>query len=648
MQANELRRRFIDFFVQKHQHAEIKSASVIPDNDPTVLFTTAGMHPLVPFLMGEEHPSGKRLVDVQKCIRTDDIDEVGDATHCTFFEMLGNWSLGDYFKKEAIEWSYELLTSPLDTGGLGLDPKRLMVTCFEGDKDCPRDDEAASVWESLGFKRADASNVGQKQLIFFYEKKKNWWGPAGQTGPCGPDTEMFYDTCPELSSEKHKPGASEALIQKYPLKDGSGNCHPNCECGRYVEIWNDVFMQYDKKPDGNYIPLKQQNVDTGMGLERVTAILQNVPTHYETELFAPVEAKIAELANRPGTERRKEASPEEIRSARIIADHIRAAVFILGDPMGVSPSNTDQGYILRRLIRRAIRHGKMIDINQHFTAQLGEIFVEIYGNVYPELSKNHQRIIDELKREEEKFQKTLEVGLREMRKIWKMDDPDKCHKEIAVTQGDKAFYVYETYGFPLEMIEEELIKNDFQIDTKVFRQKFEEAMKAHQEKSRMGSEQKFAGGLADHSFECTMLHTATHLLHQALKTVLGSEVNQKGSNITAERLRFDFNYPQKMTPEQIKATEDLVNLQIQRDLPVSYEIVTVDEAKQKGAIGLFEDRYADKVKVYKMGDFSYEICGGPHVEHTGVLKRFKIMKEEACSAGIRRIKAGVVGAGLKE
>lgn len=644
MLAKDLRRRFIDFFVQKHQHKEIKSASVIPDNDPTVLFTTAGMHPLVPFLMGEEHPSGKRLVDAQKCIRTDDIDEVGDATHCTFFEMLGNWSLGDYFKKEAIAWSFEFLTGPQGNGCLGLDPKRLMVTCFEGDKDAPRDDEAAEVWESLGFQRAEKSNVGEHQLIYFYEKKKNWWGPAGQTGPCGPDTEMFYDTCPELASNLHKPGASETSKQKYPLKDGSGNCHANCECGRYVEIWNDVFMQYNKIGDGKFEPLKQQNVDTGMGLERVTAILQGMPTHYETELFAPIKEKIQELATgeRSGTEE------EQIVSGRIISDHIRAATFILGDSMGVVPSNTDQGYILRRLIRRAIRHGKKIGVQQHFTHLLGQIVVEIYGEAYPELQRNQERIIAEFQREEEKFQKTLEQGLREMRKIWKMDDPNLCNKEIAVTQGDKAFYIYETYGFPIEMIEEELTKNGFQMDTKTFRANFDEAMKAHQAKSRVGSEKKFHGGLADHSFECTMLHTATHLLHQALKTVLSPEVNQKGSNITAERLRFDFNYPQKMTPEQLKATEDLVNKQIERDLPVSYEIVTVDEAKQKGAIGLFEDRYAEKVKVYKMGDFSYEICGGPHVEHTGVLKKFKITKEEACSAGIRRIKAVVVGAGLKE
>lgn len=636
MLAKELRRKFIDFFVKKYGHREIMSAPVIPENDPTVLFTTAGMHPLVPFLMGEKHPLGTRLADVQKCIRTDDIDEVGDATHCTFFEMLGNWSLGDYFKKEAIEWSYEFLTLPQKDGGLGFDPERLMVSCFAGDKDAPRDDTAADVWKSIGFKLYSDTERGKKKLIYFYEKKKNWWGPAGQTGPCGPDTEMFYDLCPELKSHEHKPGAALEAVKRYPLFDDSGDCHPNCECGHYVEIWNDVFMQYFKKADGSYEPLRQKNVDTGMGLERVVAILQGVASHYETELFAPLKQKIKELV--PAAEDQE----ENIVSARIIADHIRAATFILGDPWGISPSNTDQGYILRRLIRRAIRHGKKLGIQEHFTHFLGEIVIQTYAETYPELERNKARIIDELKREEEKFQKTLEQGLREMRKIWKMDDANLCNKEIAVAQGDKAFYIYETYGFPIEMIEEELMKNGFYIDTMAFRKKFDEAMKRHQAMSRAGSEKKFHGGLADHSEECIKLHTATHLLHQALKNVLGPEVNQKGSNITSERLRFDFNYPQKLTTEQIHAVEELVNQQIQRDLPVNYEIVTVDEAKKKGAIGLFEERYGDKVKVYKMGDFSYEICGGPHVEHTNILKKFKITKEEACSAGIRRIKAVVL------
>jgi alanyl-tRNA synthetase len=376
-----------------------------------------------------------------------------------------------------------------------------------------------------------------------------------------------------------------------------------------------------------------------MGLERVTAILQGKPSHYETELFAPLKDKIKELSNPPAG-----ISEEDMmKSGRIIADHIRAATFIMGDAWSVSPSNTDQGYILRRLIRRAIRHGKMLGISGNFTDVLGQISIDIYGDVYPELKRNQERIITEYKREEEKFQLTIEVGLRELRKIW---NEENCKKEFTVVDGAKAFYIYETYGFPLEMITEELKKIGYEIDHVKFMESFNNAMKGHQEKSRAGSEQKFAGGLADHSFECTMLHTATHLLHKALKVVLGDDVNQKGSNITAERLRFDFNYPQKMTPEQVKQAEDIVNEQIQRDLPVSYEIVTVEEAKAKGAIGLFEDRYGDKVKVYKMGDFSYEICGGPHVEHTGQLQKFKIKKEEACSAGIRRIKAVVVGAGM--
>lgn len=642
MLAKDLRRRFIDFFVQKHQHAEIPSSSLVPENDPTVLFTTAGMHPLVPYLMGEVHPAGKRLVDAQKSLRTDDIDEVGDATHCTFFEMLGNWSLGDYFKKEAIEWSYEFLTAPQSEGCLGLDPNRLMVTCFAGDSDAPRDDEAAGHWEKLGFKRYTDASASDKKLIFFYEKKKNWWGPAGHIGPCGPDTEMFYDMCPDLAWDKHKPGSSETAQNRYNPGDLNGKCHPNCECGRYVEIWNDVFMQYNKQPDGSYIPLKQQNVDTGMGLERVTAILQGVPSHYETELFLPLKEKIRELAV---GQKSAETESEQVFSGRIIADHIRASTFIMGDPWGVAPSNKDQGYILRRLIRRAIRHAKMIGIHGNFTDILGQIVIDIYGDVYPELKARQAQIIEEFKREEAKFQKTIEQGLREMRKIW---NDDNCKKELAVENGDKAFFVYETYGFPIEMIKEELGKLGYSIDEKAFMKRFDDAHKAHQEKSRAGSEMKFAGGLADHSWECTMLHTATHLLNQALRNVLGTHVEQKGSNITAERLRFDFNHKEKMTPEQVKQVEEIVNTQIQRDLPVSFDIITVDEAKSKGAIGVFPDRYDEKVKVYRMGDFSYEICGGPHVPNTGSLKKFKITKEEAVSAGIRRIKAVVIGAGLKE
>jgi len=609
MTAKDIRRKYIDFFVKKHQHAEIKSASLIPENDPTVLFTTAGMHPLVPFLMGEKHPSGTRLVDYQKCLRTDDIDEVGDKTHLTFFEMLGNWSLGDYFKEGAIKMSYEFLTSPESEGGLGLDPDRLVVSCFSGDNDAPRDDEAASIWESLGFTRAENAQPGQKRLIYFYGKKQNWWGPAGQTGPCGPDTEMFYDTKGgEIGSDEHP-------------DDGSG---------RFVEIWNDVFMQYFKKEDGTFEPLKQQNVDTGMGLERVAGIMEGKTSPFETELFGPVMKKISELSGNAAE------SEDVMKSKRIIADHLRAATFILGDQWGVGPSNTDQGYILRRLIRRAIRHGRQIGIANNFTSEIADIYVDGYCDVYPELEQNREKIIRELKTEEEKFQHTVLKGLRELSKIWSSEHASEA---APVSDGEKAFYIYETYGFPYEMIVEELKKNGYRIDEKVFAESFSGAEKKHQDLSRAGSEQKFSGGLADHSEETTKLHTATHLLHQALKNVLGPDVNQKGSNITVERLRFDFNYPNKMTPEQLKQVEDIVNEQIRRSLPVSSDMMSVDEAKSKGAIGLFGSKYGDKVKVYTVGDFSKEICGGPHVENTSTLGHFKILKEESSSAGVRRIKA---------
>lgn len=622
MLARDIRRRFIDFFVKKHGHVEISSAPIIPENDPTVLFTTAGMHPLVPYLMGEKHPAGTRLVDAQKCLRTDDIEEVGDETHCTFFEMLGNWSLGDYFKKEAIEWSYEFLTMPLSEGGLGLDPIRLQVTCFEGDSDAPRDDEAASYWENLGFTRVDKTQNDTRKLIYFYEKKKNWWGPAGQTGPCGPDTEMFYDRCPELSIGEHKPGASRAAIERYVLKDGSLRCHPNCECGRYVEIWNDVFMQYNKQPDGSFIPLKQQNVDTGMGLERVTSILQEKSSYFETELFSGVIGRIRALATQ-----------QNVVSERIIADHVRAATFVLGDKRGVTPCNTDQGYVLRRLIRRAIRHARMLGIeNQHFLGEFAGIFVDIYGDVYPELTENCGRIMHELSLEEDRFIRTLKKGLQEFEELM---EKNKDVKEIS---GYDAFYLYETYGFPLEEIQELARARGIDVDTVAF----EEAFKNHQDKSRIGAQHKFAGGLADHSWESTRLHTATHLLHEALRRVLGKHVEQRGSNITPERLRFDFSHTDKLTKQQIAQVEDLVNQQIQRDLEVHWREVKVPEARELGAIGLFPDRYDEIVKVYQMGDFSKEICGGPHVEHTGQVGKFRILKEEACSAGVRRIKA-VVG-----
>lgn len=634
MKASEIRQRYIDFFVEKHNHKQIPSASVVPENDPTVLFTTAGMQPLVPFLMGEKHPAGTRLVDSQKCIRTDDIEEVGDDTHCTFFEMLGNWSLGDYFKKESIGMSYELLTTAWADGGFGIDAERLRVTCFEGDENAPRDEEAAGYWKELGFVEADKATSDDRKLIYFYEKKKNWWGPAGQTGPCGPDTEIFFDRFPALNPHEHAENSLQEMRDKYALKDGSGKCHPNCECGRYVEIWNNVFMQFNKNADGSFNELKQKNVDTGMGFERIVAVLEGKWTHYETELFAGVKEKIRSMISGDVVE-----NEENIKSGRIIADHIRAAVFILGDKRGVFPSNKDQGYILRRLIRRAIRHAKKLNITQSFTNVLAEIFIEDYQSAYPELMENKRRILEELHKEEEKFKRTLENGLREMKKVFDGDEVRKLNTEDL---AQKAFFLYETYGFPVEMITEELEREGFKFDQKFFIESFTNRFKAHQSLSKAGAEQKFSGGLADHSEETTKLHTATHLLHKALKLVLGVDVEQKGSNITAERLRFDFNYPSKMTPEQLMEVETIVNTQIKEALPISFEVMTVNEAKTRGAIGLFEEKYGDQIKVYKMGEFSLEICGGPHVKNTGDLKGFKIVKEEASSAGVRRIKA-IVG-----
>ncbi len=686
--ASDLRKKFIAYFRDCRGHREIKGASLLPENDPTVLFTTAGMHPLVPYLMGEQHPEGTRLVDVQKCIRTGDIDEVGDASHLTFFEMLGNWSLGDYFKGEAIWMSYEFLTD-----WLKIDPKRLMVTCFKGDADAPRDEESAAAWKSIDFKEVDGS--GDKQMIFFYEKKKNWWGPAGETGPCGPDTEMFYDHCPELPSTEHKPGASEAAIAKYPYE--GGRCHPNCECGRYVEIWNDVFMQFNKTESGTFEPLAQKNVDTGMGFERVLSILNGVRSPYETELFVPVMERLRELASEPNE-----------FSLRVVADHVRAATFILGDDRGIPPSNNDQGYVLRKIIRRAIRHGKKLGIEGSFIVSIAKMFIEINGDFYTELCKNEEFIVKELQKEEEQFLIALgngeqeiakdvrrvqegidflkngthvfelEMGLngilnvvsgpemlstlndvlrpilKQMRMEFKgaaaektVEVPESVRaiaRDLAEhswkLRGDRAFHYFEAFGFPLEMTVEIMADHGIEVE----KEGFETAFTAHQEKSRAGSAQKFAGGLADHSEETKRLHTATHLMLEALRRVLGKHVEQKGSNITAERLRFDFNHPDRLTPEQIAEVEKIVNDAIQADYPVSWQEMTVQKARDIDATGVFIDKYEGelegKVKVYTMGTFSKEICGGPHVDHTGQLgKHFKIVKEESVASGIRRIKA---------
>lgn len=629
----------MEFFKSKG-HTIIPSASLVPENDPTILFTTAGMHPLVPYLLGEPHPEGKRLADAQKCLRTDDIAEVGDSRHLTFFEMLGNWSLGDYFKKESIEWSFEFLT---DKKWLGLDPVRIYITVFAGDADAAFDAESVNLWKEQ-FKRAaisaelsDKQNIGTGgsrasaslpptgARIYAYGKEKNWWGPPGASGPCGPDTEIFYDTLLRQGSE------GQAGNPHDPKKFGKV-CHPNCDCGRFVEIWNNVFMQYFKTLDGKFEPLTQKNVDTGMGLERITAIKEGAETVFETSLFAPIISKIEKIS------KRKYGENESVTAGmRIIADHLRAATFVLGDNWGVLPSNKDQGYIVRRLIRRAIAQAWILDIFSDFTIEVAETVIKVYTDAYGELRANRDRILSEMRMEEEKFRKTLERGIKMISEFVQTGE--------SVMSGARAFELYATYGFPIELTKEILSVKSAGL-AKVDETEFKIEFERHQEISRAGSEQKFAGGLADHSAEVTRLHTATHLLHQALRNVLGAHVEQKGSNITHERLRFDFSHPKKMTPEQIKEIENIINEQIKKDLPVRFEILGMEEAKKSGALGFFEDKYAQlggKIKVYFVGDFSAEICGGPHVARTGELGSFKIIKEEAVSAGIRRIKAVVTG-----
>ncbi len=590
MNANELRTKYRDFFKSKG-HAVIKSASLIPDNDPTVLFTTAGMHPLVPYLMGAGHPAGTRLTDVQKCIRTGDIDEVGDPVHLTFFEMLGNWSLGDYFKEEAIRYSFEFLTGK---EWLNIPLEKLAFTVFAGDENAPFDEEAFNLWRSLG--------VSEKRIAKM-PKEDNWWGPAGQTGPCGPDTEMFYWTGPAPTPEVFDP------------KDR-----------RWVEIWNDVFMQYNKNAEGKFEPLKQRNVDTGMGVERVTAILQGKKSCYDTELFAGLFAELDSLRGIP-------APAERTRSERIVVEHMRAATFIMAD--GITPGKVDQAYVLRRLIRRAIREARQAGLEGSFTVRMATVVINQFSPVYPELEEHRVRILDEFAREEELFAQTLEKGTKEFEKfIGRVPE----HIQNKVISGKNAFYLYETFGFPIELTVEMAKEKGFQVDMKGY----DEAYAKHQELSRKGAEQKFKGGLADHSDQSARLHTATHLLHAALRRVLGNHVEQAGSNINAERLRFDFTHPDKMTPEQIAETERLVNEFIAAKVPVLCEEMTVAEAKEAGAIGLFENKYGEKVRVYSVGTFSKEICGGPHASNSGDLGGFKILKEESSSRGIRRIKA-VIG-----
>lgn len=579
MTSQELKKQFFDYFKSKN-HQIISSASLIPENDPSVLFTTAGMHPLVPYLMGEKHPEGLRLADVQKCLRTGDIDEVGDTTHHTFFEMLGNWSLGDYFKKEAIEYSWEFLTKILK-----LDPENLAVSIFGGNKDVPDyDSESEKIWLSLGVAPERIEKISE-----------NWWGPAGQTGPCGPDTEIFYWT-------------------------GKGKApkvfHESDE--EWVEIWNNVIMQYDKTSDGKYIPLKQKNIDTGMGLERTLAVLSNVSDNYQTELFLPIIKKIEQLSGQNYINNHR-------KSFRIVADHIRSAVFIMGDPHGISPSNKDQGYVLRRLIRRAIRFGKQLGIKNRFTKELAELIIELYKKDYPELLDNRQFVLEEIQKEEDKFSRTIDKGLRELEKL-------VSKKQL---NEKAAFDLFTTYGFPLEMTLE-LAKEQ---GLKLSEEKYKEHFKKHQELSRTASAGMFKGGLADDSVMATKYHTTTHLLHQALRDVLGDHVEQRGSNINEKRLRFDFVHPEALSEEQKQQVENIVNSKIKDALDVKFDEMSVEQAKQNGAIGLFENKYGEKVKVYKIGDYSKEICGGPHVANTKDLGHFKIKKEQSSSAGIRRIKA---------
>ncbi len=591
MTAQELRKTVLEYFESK-DHKIIGSASLIPDNDPTVLFTTAGMHPLVPYLMGEKHPEGKRLTNVQKCVRTGDIEEVGDATHHTFFEMLGNWSLGDYFKKETIDYSWEFLTEVLK-----LDKEKLAVSIFGGNQDVPEyDSESEKFWLDLG--------VSQDRI----EKiKENWWGPAGQTGPCGPDTEIFYWTgkgpAPKISRE---------------AEDG------------WVEIWNNVIMQYNKTADGKYEALKQKNIDTGMGFERTLAVLNGFDDNYLTELWQPIIKKIEDLSGKKykfekgdlDLDEKPDCWDEDVRSMRIIADHIRSAVFIMGDPCAIAPGNKDQNYVLRRLIRRAIRFAKKLGINQDFIVTLAEIVIKEYHNDYSELSVNQKFILEQLTKEEKQFNKTIEKGLKEFNKQETID-------------GKVAFMLFSTYGFPLELTHELAVEKGIKINEKDFDAEF----KKHQELSRTASAGMFKGGLADDGEMSRKYHTATHLLHQALRDILGDHVQQKGSNINEKRLRFDFVHPDKLSDEEKQKVEQLVNQQIQAGLEVVFEEMSVAQAKDAGAIGLFDKKYGEMVKVYKVGKFSKEICGGPHVENTNELGTFKIKKEQSSSAGIRRIKA---------
>lgn len=595
MKANELRNLFLNYF-EANGHKIIQSASLLPENDPTVLFTTAGMHPLVPYLLGEPHPYGRRLTNFQKCVRTGDIDEVGDDSHLTFFEMLGNWSLGEYFKNDAITMSYEFLTDVLH-----IPTNKLAVTVFEGDETFVKDTESAEIWQKNGL---------NKDQIYYYGRKENWWGPVGETGPCGPDTEIFFDT--------GKPKCSN-------------NCGPSCSCGKYIEIWNNVFMQYYKNKDGSIHLLPQKNVDTGMGLERVLAILNSDNSIYDTELFAPLLSEINNILT-------QNATNMNIREKRIICDHIRTATFILGDDRKILPSNSEQGYVLRRIIRRIIRLLKKANINENVLPFLAEVVINQYQDVYSELNINKSFIIEQLKKEYLLFTKTLDAGIKKAESYFdKLEEGD-------ILSGELAFKLYDTYGFPIEFTKELAKEKGIDVDMDSFYLKSQE----HQNKSRLNAGDKFKGGLSDNSVETTNLHTATHLLHSTLRKILGEEVVQRGSNITPERLRFDFSFHRKLTQEELDEISTIVNEAIQKKIDIVCEEMTVHEAKDSGAIGLFGDKYHELVKVYTISGYSKEICGGPHASNTNDLGEFKIIKEESSSAGVRRIKAKLVKKGDRE
>ena len=581
MKAIDIRNKYLNYF-EKHGHKVIPSAPLIPENDPSVLFNTAGMQPLVPYLLGKKHPEGTRLTDYQKCVRTNDIDEVGDNRHLTYFEMLGNWSLGDYFKKEAISMSFEFLTKELN-----IPVEKLSVTCFAGDEDCPRDDETASIWKSVGI---------PENHIYYFGKDDNWW-IAGEEGPCGPDTEMFYDT--------GKPACSE-------------ECNPSCDCGKYVEIWNNVFMEYYKNKDGSYSKLKQKNVDTGLGLERMAMLLQGKETPFDIEVFKPVMDKLAELQKN-----------DYIDSRRIVTEHLRTSMMIISD--GGRPSNVDRGYVLRRLIRRMTRHMNKLEINLDEIPNIIDLYIDTLKDLYPELDKNRETIKNVIVEEKNKFIKTLANGEKEFNKeAVKAKEAGKNMLEGAIV-----FRLYDTFGFPPEVTNELAKENNLKIDLEGFDKLFKE----HQEKSREGAKQKFKGGLADQSEESIAYHTATHLLNAALKEVIGKDVHQRGSNITSERMRFDFSCDHKMTDEEKAKTEELVNKWIDESLEVKCEEMSKEEAIKSGAECMFIEKYPDIVTVYTIGNISKELCGGPHVKNTKELGHFKIKKEEASSAGVRRIKA---------